>query len=63
MSTKKSWFSQGLAFIVFFIFYFTTYNTAPFATCILVPEPIKVTALTLLLLKLYNALTKMLVDT
>jgi hypothetical protein len=50
MSAKKSQFSPGLAFIVFFVFYFTTFNTAPLATCILVPEPIMVTALTLLLL-------------
>ena len=49
--------------MVFFVFYFITINTAPLLICILVPEPIKVTALTLLLLPLYNALTEMLVDT
>ena len=63
MSTKKIRFSLGLPFMVFFVFYFTTFNTAPLPTCILVPEAIKVTAITLLLLPLYNALTERLVDT
>jgi antibiotic biosynthesis monooxygenase (ABM) superfamily enzyme len=59
MSIKKFRFTPKLSFMVFFVFYFTTFNTAPLPTCILVPEPIKVTALTLLLLPLYNALTEM----
>jgi hypothetical protein len=62
MSAKKSRFSPGLILILFLVFYFTTFNTAPLATCILLPEPIMVKALTLLLLSFYNALTTMLVN-